>query len=299
MNRQQRRQAERQALKATAPSLHDHRQVVDLGTLRPGGDQGKGAVVVGYLTGGHPAPEFLMSLMGMLRYETQTGGAWAQPGAGEIALRTSPRVAEGRTQMVNQFLTTALMDEAQWLLMLDDDMDFDSDLCTRLLESASYPERPVVGGLCFAGGHYRQQWPTVYEAYQLEGGGYGVRPTMTYPKDQLVKVGATGAACLLVHRQVYLGMAAAPWNQEYAPGIPNPYPWFVEGAVTPDGAPLGEDIAFCRKLTRLGIPIHIDTRVKLGHMKTAPLTEATFEGQMVEQAEAVARHLTALAGAGA
>lgn len=258
--------------------------------LPPGAPPG-GGVVVGWLSAGDPEHEFLMSMLDLQEYDFHHERWMARPGGGRIGMVTSPRVAEGRTQLVEYFLTEPIFAQAQALLMLDDDMMFDGDLLSRMMQVFSYPERPIVGGLAFCGGHYRDQWPTIYEMYQ-DGPHWGVRPVFDYPDDALVKVGATGAACLLVHRQVYVGMAAAPWNRQLPDGRPNPYPWFAEGLVAHDGAPLGEDIAFCRKAVQLDIPIHVHTGIQLGHVKRAPLTAATFRGQMAEREQAVADALS-------
>lgn len=287
VNRQQRRQAERQAARnghgyVRPPELGDQHTSIDLSRTVEIPACQDGAVVVCYLTGGYPVPEFMDSMAEMQSYDFKHNRFLCREGGGRVSMQSGPRVAEGRTQLVTHFLTNPLFEQADWLLMLDDDMVFDADLLARLMAVAHYPDRPIVGGLCFCGRHYGRQWPTIYELYQEEKT-FGCRPVLTYPKNALVKVGGTGGACLLVHRQVYVGMAAAPWNKTMPDGRPNPYPWFVEGLVTSDGAPLGEDLAWCRKANLLGIPIHVDTGTKLGHVKPAMLTEATFEAQMADE----------------
>lgn len=280
-----------QALKANGLGRPDELGVtidhVTLPAARPDMPKG-GAVVLGWLSGGLSHHEFLLSMLDLQDHDFRTDQYICRDGGGRAAILNGPRVAEGRHRLVEHFLTTPAFEAADWLLMLDDDMVFDADLLHRLMAVASYPERPIIGGLCFAGRHYGRQWPTIYEMYQDEEH-WGVRPVMDYPENTLVKCGGTGAACLLVHRQVYLGMAAAPWNKTLTDGRPNPYPWFVEGLVAHDGAPLGEDIAFSRKAVTLGIPIHVHTGAKLGHLKTAALTEATFRGQMADELGAIER----------
>lgn len=264
MNRQQRRQAERAARKGPPPPSRT-------------------SVVIGYLHTDEVAAEFCASLHGLLQHDARHHGYVSGPGAagGIIDIRSGPRVAEGRTQMVEHFLTSPQYDAAEWLLMLDSDMAFDADLLDRLMTVASFPEVPIVGGLAIAGRHYGQQWPTIYEMYE-EGETWGVKPidVTRVPEDALVKCGGTGAACLLVHRQAYMGMAVR--FHQLADGRLNPYPWFVEGLTDPNGAPLGEDIAFCRKATICGIPIHVHTGVLLGHMKSAPMTLQTARAQAEE-----------------
>jgi hypothetical protein len=300
VNRQQRRAAERTAAKNGTPVLPSDVRPAELGVeaehvgiqplpLLPESPPG-GAVVVGWLSGGMCHHEFLLSMLDLQDYDSR-GDRWlSRPGGGRIGIQSGPRVAEGRHKLVEHFLTNPEFEQAEWLLMLDDDMAFDADLLHKLMNVASYPERPIIGGLCFAGRHYGKQWPTIYEMYQ-DDDSWGVRPVMDYPDDTLVKCGATGAACLLVHRQVYLGIANAPWNKTLPGGRENPYPWFVEGLVTHDNTPLGEDIAFCKKAVLCDIPIHVHTGIKLGHLKVAPLSDRTFRGQLGDENEAIARKL--------
>ena len=71
--------------------------------------------------------------------------------------------------------------------------------------------RPVVGALCF--GLRRKDFddelqattfetfPTLYDFVELDDdAGFAARPD--YPPDELVPVGATGAACLIIHRSL-------------------------------------------------------------------------------------------------
>jgi hypothetical protein len=78
-----------------------------------------------------------------------------------------------------------------------------------------------------------------------------------------VQVSATGAACLLMHRDA-LELVAKTSKDAAAP-------WFRESAV---GAPLslmGEDMTFCLRCQAAGIPVHVYTGVQAGHMKSVML----------------------------
>jgi hypothetical protein len=125
-------------------------------------------------------------------------------------------------------------------------------------------------------------FPTVYKSVMVDGHP-GVEPERDYPRDALVKVAATGAACILIHRSVLLRMLMPHPNGfgTFPNGDPNPYPWFVEGVS--HGRPFGEDIAFCQNAARIGIPTHVDTRIKIGHVKTAELTEAEYDRRRAER----------------
>jgi GT2 family glycosyltransferase len=119
----------------------------------------------------------------------------------------------------------------------------------------------VVGGLCFTenpGGH---PLPTLYELVEDGDGQPVFARHESWPDDGLVRVTATGAACLLIHRDVLetvgksSGCPAAPWFRESVLG----------------GSLIGEDLTFCLRLGAAGIPVHVCTGVRAGHMKTAML----------------------------
>lgn len=260
MNRQQRREAARQAAKG---AVTDHyAETIPIRLNAPGG-----GVVVSWLSPGQLSADFTDSLWDLLEHDREN----AHRIAGKISLRSGPRVAEARSQIVDEFLSNPVIGDAEWLLMLDSDMTFDGDLLDRLMEVADPKERPIVGGLCFAGG-YGRVFPTLYRL--LDEGG-DIEPFTEYPRDAVCKVDATGAACMLVHRKVFTVMHK---KFEHLPnGAENPYPWFAEGVTNKRGAPYGEDIVFCLKARGLGIPVHVHTGVRLGHMKLIEINEHTFD----------------------
>jgi hypothetical protein len=227
-------------------------------------------------------PIHFMSCWGdMLQYDACRGRHLVD-GGGTMKITSGPRIAEARSQLVDAFFGEETLAEASWLLMIDSDMTFPPDLVERMLKVADAETVPILGALCFAGGRDHAPYPTIYREVAAEANGkpfVGIEPYHDYPRDALVKVGGTGAACLMVHRQVFIAMSH-PYPEGFgttADGTKSPYPWFVEGLVTPTGEPIGEDIAFCRRATQLGIPIHVDTSVKLGHVKTFILDEGWYD----------------------
>lgn len=199
-----------------------------------------------------------------------------------LAMRSSPRIAEARTNLTQAFLQSEALASCEWLLMLDSDMTFDEDVIERMLEVASVDEVPILGGLAFGGwlgwpGF--KMFPTVYRETEDPVTGIGYTKEWDYPRDSLLKVGATGCACLLVHRNVFLAMARPHPNGfgTTVDGRTNPYPWYVEGWADMRGEPLGEDVAFCRKARLLGIPTHVHTGIKFGHSKMVELTEELYD----------------------
>ncbi|MCP3878139.1 MAG: hypothetical protein GY701_07075 [Sulfitobacter sp.] len=158
--------------------------------------------------------------------------------------------------------------------MIDSDMTWEPEDVYTLLETADASERPIVGGLAFAGGRGTDLYPTIFDLQRDDKGFLTTNPITDYPKDSLIKVGATGAAFLLVHQWVIREMGKAFAKQ--ADGSVNPYPWFVEG-VDAKGAMYGEDVGFCRNAQAMGVPVHVHTGVSTGHIKHFELNEALWD----------------------
>lgn len=186
----------------------------------------------------------------------------ATPGVGDwLEQRSGPNVARARNLLVERFLAT----EHTWLWMVDTDMTWSSDALGRLLDDGL----DVVGGLCFGVGEGRPI-PTIFDTITLAGEDVIVR-VESYPRDRLVSCAATGAAFLLVHRSVL----EAVRDREFSAA----FPWFQE--TERDGYPVGEDVTFCLRAGDCGYQVHVDTRVKVGHVKAVTVTEATFDAQGV------------------
>jgi len=186
----------------------------------------------------------------------------ATPGVSEwLEQRSGPNVARARNLLVERFLAT----EYEWLWMVDTDMSWSSDALGRLLDDGL----DVVGGLCFGVGEGRPI-PTIFDTITLAGEDVIVR-VESYPRDRLVSCVATGAAFLLVHRDVLEAVRSR--------GFSAAFPWFQE--TERDGYPVGEDVTFCLRARECGYQVHVDTRVKVGHAKTVVVTESTFDATEV------------------
>lgn len=223
------------------------------------------SVCIGITTAGDIAAETHASI---------TGTMMRHPGliSGEIVEIAGPRVAENRNAIIKKFFSDPGLQDTEWLLFIDADMAFDTDAISQLLADAHPELRPIVGGLCFAG---RRGNPIVPTLWRLDEEGDYQR-ILEYPEG-VIKLDATGAAFLLVHqlalRKIGTVFAKLP------NGIPSAYPWMVEGVTTKTGEALGEDVAFCARANVCGIPIHVDTRVKCGHIKSHNVNEALYLAQ--------------------
>lgn len=208
------------------------------------------SVAVGSISPGYVSTGFHDALVTLILSRGGIGG--------RVSVRSGPRVATGRNQVVRAFLDNT---ECEWLWMVDSDMTFEPTVLDRLLTTATTHDLQIVGGLCFGLDSTGEVFPVLFRDEE----GRPARVT-NYKENSLVEVTATGAACLLIHREVLEKMEA---NFEL------PYIWFEES--TWDDKEVGEDTAFCYKARELGYRIVVDTSITLGHIKDQIVTEASFK----------------------
>jgi GT2 family glycosyltransferase len=210
--------------------------------------------VIGYVHPGTVRAEFCASLLAVCM-EGST------PVDSVLAVGSGPNISTARNIVARSFLEEQ---GAAWLFMCDTDMWFPADTIDRLIAAADPVDRPVVGGLCFSentdnGGG--EPYSTMYELAESPEGDLAFVRYRKWAEDTVVQVAATGAACLLIHRTVLEAVAkrsgdkAAPWFRESVTG----------------SALMGEDLTFCLRCAAAGIPVHVHTGVKVGHMKTTML----------------------------
>jgi GT2 family glycosyltransferase len=208
-------------------------------------------VIIGYITGGWNRDEFSDSLIMSLLSDDAVGGY--------IKVNPGPLVALGRNLLTSQFLGR----DQEWLMMVDTDIVFSGNAVSRLLESADPVERPIMSGLyhIFEKG---KKVPAVYANVADDPGGIDLVPYDAPDEDIVARAFATGAGFLLVHRSVFEKIKAMSEDQPS---------WFREIVV--DGRDFGEDISFCLRANVAGFPIHVNTGVRVGHIKSAMLGEVT------------------------
>jgi hypothetical protein len=204
--------------------------------------------VIGYVTGGWNRNEFTASLLAVCM-EGQTRVRTV------VALESGPNISTGRNLIVREFLDGNL---APWLFMCDTDMSFPANAIDRLIAAGN----PVTGALCWslAAG---ERYPTMYELMQAPDGELAFRRYREWDDGAILRVSATGAACLVMHRDALL--AVEKTSRDPAA------PWFRESAVGGKLALMGEDMTFCLRCAAAGVPVHVHTGVRAGHMKTTML----------------------------
>lgn len=227
-------------------------------------------VLVAYLHPNVVSHSFSDSLMRLVAHDLAHEARVIRTG-GPVMFRCGPGgLVEARNDVVRHFLDNA---EADWLWMVDSDMGFAADTVDRLVASADPVERPVVGGLCFGmretapdgmQGWLTQPFPTLYDWARKSDGETGFAIRRNYPVSALTPVAGTGAACLLVHRDVLAKLREAHGDQ-----------WFTRTRY-PNGDLVAEDLSFCYRVNQLGLPVHVDTSVRTTHHKAVWLGEMDY-----------------------
>ena len=199
------------------------------------------SVVVCWCDGGEVDGPFAESIMGLVAVGALNGVV-----TGWFRLGSGPVLDKARNDMTERFLATT----ADWMLMVDSDMVFRPDLLERLLEVADPEERPIVGPLCY-GMNHNGPWPVIYSLKD-----HHFYPIPNPPADDLLRVDAMGAGCLLIHRSALEKMASkSDW----------PGRWWDHLYL--DDQPVGEDLAFCLRARAVGLPLFVHTGLRIGHLK--------------------------------
>ena len=55
--------------------------------------------------------------------------------------------------------------------------------------------------------------------------------------------------------------------------------WFDRAKTHPDDDEMGEDISFCARAGRMGIPVYVHTGVRTNHLKSVHVDEQLYAGQ--------------------
>lgn len=241
-----------------------------------------GSVIPAVVDGGTWASVFGLSWTEMmLRDQASYGRILGVAGSGQFLRKQAGTmgVAAARNEIARYFLDQ----DAEWLFMIDSDMGFASDTPERLINSAIRNNVQILGGLCFAqktdpdvptGDFQAQRFriqPTLYRYLEVEGTGErGFQSITKYQRNAFQVVAATGAACVLVHRDALEAIGPEPFMP-----ITDP----VGGG---NGTPrtFSEDLSFCIRANAVGLTIGVDTSVKTTHYKGGIyLDETTFAMQ--------------------
>lgn len=218
-------------------------------------------VVLAYIHPGQTSSYFTQSLTNLLMFDQATG----RHVVGCLNEWSSANVSAARNSLTGRFLDEY---DAEWLLWIDADMAFEHTALDELLVSADPATAPIVGGLCF-GATFGALFPTIYQFVTNDDDQIRTVRVNDYEDNTLIQCAATGAAFVLIHRTVLEAIRDRKFNTAF--------PWFQETEL--GGQPAGEDLTFCIRAGILGLPIHVDTGVKIGHHKSTVLDHDTFQAQ--------------------
>lgn len=236
-----------------------------------------GSAMVGWCDGGEWAACFGLSLHNLFMYDAFAPAPRIMRPERVVAgeryylrdLAGSMGIATARNNIARAFLDET---DSEWLFMVDADMGFEADTVNRLIASAEAGGFEVMGALAFAlkrrllrpnplNVELTRMQPTLYTFAELANE-VGFAPMFEYPADQVVEVGGTGAACLVIHRSVLARIRA------YDGGVGK---WFepITHPTGDHGKPrtFSEDFSFCVRVAAVGGKIGVDTSVKTGHAK--------------------------------
>lgn len=231
----------------------------------------KARAALAYVHPGEVSAGFMYSATRAMFHEAGTTGA---PPILIAQHCSTGALVEARNEVVAHFLSTAL----EWLWCVDADMGFGPDALSRLLAAADPLARPIVGALCFGLKAMSAEdpetqaldlrcFPTLYRWVETDTDA-GFQVIADYPRDQLVEVGATGAACFVVHRT-----ALEQIRDKYGPT------WFCK-VTHPKGRTFSEDLSFFVRAAGADLPVYVDTGIRTSHLKGGVhLTEARWDEQ--------------------
>jgi hypothetical protein len=255
-----------------------------------------GTVTVGYLDDHHWSACFGLSLRNLYLHDQAKSHRIMREGMSPELRKVAGTggIPEGRNELARSFLDST---DSEWLFMVDTDMGFAPETVDELVFSASRYARPVMGGLCFAqrrfaaGPFHAERFgvvPTVYDLIDT-GDEVGFSPNPAYGRDQIIETKGTGAACILIHRDALVKVRAKDGDAWFNPIT---HPTGLRGKPRT----FSEDLSFCVRLAAVGVPLHVDTRVKTVHHKGGIfLDEELF---LAQQAAAAADQASELAAAG-
>lgn len=217
-------------------------------------------VVLAYPCGGSVTVPFHASVLRLLWHEAR------KPEEERLLTRVCHAsglyVADNRQVLVERFLET----DADWLLQVDTDIEFQPELLTQMLDVAG-PGRRVVAANVPLGTAY----PTVAFVRTDNVGVWACLPSLP-PHEDVTECDAVASAVLLVHREVFKTIAIEHgqcwYHHMYFPASPaaTPPPDFKYRSI-------GEDLAFSVRAQRAGFRIYAARVPGLRHHKVTPYSE--------------------------
>jgi len=157
-----------------------------------------------------------------------------------------------RNEIVRAFLAHPL--SPSHLLFIDTDVTWTPEQLAELATTATTNDLPVLSGLLTLGPGDEKEPKRIPMLYDE-------RVRYVPVSADIQRVFCTGMGFMLLRRDALQAcLANYTW----------PTPWFDYGHR--NGKAVSEDVVFCERLAELDIPVHVDTRIHLGHRKLFAFT---------------------------
>lgn len=225
----------------------------------------------------------------------------------EVIVRSGPLLSAGRGALAASFLENT---NGEALIMLDSDMVFQPNVIVEMVQTfekvrAQYGDQVgILGGLAFISNNPRLHSPMPNIWLPDPNIPERLYHQSTFPKDSLMEIGATGGACIIIHRDVFTSIKrhwfhhipAIQWSllaQDLAKiDDPKEIEVIMRSAVW-DADQLGEDMSFCIRARAHGFRIFLHTGLVFDHSKSTLLGMEEYDRavethKMMSEARALA-----------
>ncbi len=217
--------------------------------LPPGVEEKAGKVALAFTHRDKVDALFLTSVVSVVRrFGWPTIQAYSGPGVDAV-----------RNRVIQSFLDKH--PDKDWLLLCDADVFFGPPQAIRLLQATDPVTCPMVGGLVFM-----DRTPLAPSIFYYNGEGI-LESADAYERDALVSCDGTGTGFVLIHKTVFESV-----GDKFGDGQ---RPWYAHG-LRINGIVHSADLAFSHRVRECGIPIHVDTGCRVGHIKQRLLTENDY-----------------------
>lgn len=153
-----------------------------------------------------------------------------------------------RNNAVNKFLDS----KYDYMLCIDSDIVPPSYAIPELLKW----DKPLIGATCFS---FQYDQPFAVIMNRTDNGEGGYEQSKNIGKERLIKCSATGAACLMIHRDVLEKMRTYLIEK-------NGKSMFFETLYRENGTlSWGQDFMFCEHAKEIGYDLYVDTAIICKH----------------------------------
>lgn len=179
-----------------------------------------------------------------------------------VAFQVGSLVYESR----NDLAKYAIQSEADYVLWLDSDMMFESELLEKMMATLQEHDLDILTGI-----YYRRRHPfspvLMKKLSIAENNFCEYENFNAYPEDGIFEVEGIGFGCVLMKSDVLMDIKAT-YND-----------WF-----SPFGR-VGEDLSFCWRARQTGHKIFADPSIQLGHCGQQIITKEFYEAFMKQKKE--------------